>query len=335
MILSIIIPVYNVEPYLSECLDSVFQQNLTDFEVICVNDGSTDNSRKILEDYKLQHCEITIVNQENKGLSAARNAGLNIATGKYIYCLDSDDYLLPGRLHKVIDSAEKDDTEVVTFNASVNGEFEYINKNFNFNKVVTGQEYYEEFYKNNNSYPQLNVWLYLYKKSFLDLHKLKFKPGVLYEDELFSHYVYILSKRILYLPLEVLHYRRYRVGGITTKITPKHLYNKSLIYKELYKFYNNNKISYRGFYHRLTLGYIGILNNAVLINYNKIRQEIFSYSDFKIMNYGAINDYTKKLTLLALFNIKLMHKFYNNSLPAWKRRSINILFTLMYGKKYR
>ena len=89
--ISVIIPVYNVENYLRECLDSVINQSLDNIEIICVNDGSTDKSRDILSEYKNKDKRISILDKENGGLSSARNAGLKAAVGKYVFFLDSDD----------------------------------------------------------------------------------------------------------------------------------------------------------------------------------------------------------------------------------------------------
>ena len=90
---SVIIPVYNVEKYLSECLDSVVNQTLKDIEIICVNDGSPDGSAEILEEYAQKDNRIKVITQENRGVSEARNSGLKIASGEYIAFLDSDDYI--------------------------------------------------------------------------------------------------------------------------------------------------------------------------------------------------------------------------------------------------
>ena len=92
-LLSVIIPVYNVEPYLEQCLDSVINQTYKNLEIICINDGSSDNSLKILEKYQKKDSRIKLINQKNKGLSEARNAGLDVAKGEYIAFVDSDDYL--------------------------------------------------------------------------------------------------------------------------------------------------------------------------------------------------------------------------------------------------
>ena len=90
---SIILPVYNVEKYLSQCLDSIVNQTLKDFECICINDGSPDNSLAILKEYASKDSRIKIINQENKGQSSARNVGMNFSKGKYIAFIDSDDWI--------------------------------------------------------------------------------------------------------------------------------------------------------------------------------------------------------------------------------------------------
>ena len=90
---SIIVPVYNIEKYLAKCLDSLINQTLEDIEIICVNDGSTDNSAEILNEYAQKDCRIKIINQDNAGLSAARNTGINAANGEYIGYVDSDDWI--------------------------------------------------------------------------------------------------------------------------------------------------------------------------------------------------------------------------------------------------
>ena len=92
-IISIIVPVYNVEEYLQRCIDSILNQRFKDFELILINDGSTDNSLKICKEYSLSDSRVKVINKENGGLSSARNAGINIAKGKYIGFVDSDDWI--------------------------------------------------------------------------------------------------------------------------------------------------------------------------------------------------------------------------------------------------
>lgn len=99
-ILSVIVPVYNVEKYLQECVDSILAQDVEDMEVILVDDGATDGSGKICNEYAEKDKRVTVIHKENGGVSTARNAGLDIARGKYITFVDSDDYLLPNTFHQ-------------------------------------------------------------------------------------------------------------------------------------------------------------------------------------------------------------------------------------------
>ena len=100
-LISVIVPIYNVEEYLSGCLESILSQNFSDFEIICIDDGSTDESGSILEMYASKDSRIRTVHQENKGLSSARNVGLDMARGEYIAFCDSDDYYHPDFLKKL------------------------------------------------------------------------------------------------------------------------------------------------------------------------------------------------------------------------------------------
>lgn len=111
-LVSVIVPIYNVEQYLSACLDSVLNQTLRDIEVICVNDGSTDDSASIVREYMQCDARFRLFEQENKGLSAARNAGLRLAKGQYIQFLDADDILLPAKLEMQVAAIEECQADV-------------------------------------------------------------------------------------------------------------------------------------------------------------------------------------------------------------------------------
>ena len=110
--LSIIVPVYNVENYLIRCLDSLVNQTLKEIEIICINDGSKDNSLNILEEYAKKDSRIIILNQENAGLSAARNAGMEIAKGEYIGFVDSDDWVDLDFFEKLYIAAKNNDCDI-------------------------------------------------------------------------------------------------------------------------------------------------------------------------------------------------------------------------------
>ena len=119
---SIIIPVYKVEKYLPDCLNSVLSQTFQDWEAICVNDGSPDNCGKILDEYAQRDKRIKVIIQENQGLSLARNNGLKQAKGEYILFLDSDDFIYPQLLEICVSLAEKENAQMVSFSFTKNGD---------------------------------------------------------------------------------------------------------------------------------------------------------------------------------------------------------------------
>lgn len=120
--ISIIVPVYNSAKYLNECMDSLLVQTFTDFEVVCINDGSTDNSQQILEDYRKLDARIRIFTQENSGTSTARNYGIAMAMGEYIYPLDSDDKIAPTCLNELYRVISTTDYSVVCCEAALFGQ---------------------------------------------------------------------------------------------------------------------------------------------------------------------------------------------------------------------
>ncbi len=182
--ISIIIPVYNVEKYLSHCLDSVLAQTFSDFEVICINDGSTDNSLQILQKYLKKDDRIQIINQPNRGLSCARNAGLSIAEGKFISFIDSDDFVAPEFLEILYKTQQQTGSDIVGC------DFEKIKDNKNhFNKQ--NKQLTTSIYKNaldtlfdRKNFIHFNVWNKLYKRDVI--RNISFVPGLFYEDWVFN-----------------------------------------------------------------------------------------------------------------------------------------------------
>ena len=154
---SVVIPVYNVEPYIDKCLNSVFGQNQQEIEIIIVDDGSTDGSMDLVREYMKEKHNIKIIQQENRGLGAARNTGLKNAIGKYIYFLDSDDLISPDTLETCFQCAEKDNLQVVFFDAFpfLDGQDNGggIQKNLydrrriilNHNEVYTGSSFFQQY----------------------------------------------------------------------------------------------------------------------------------------------------------------------------------------------
>ena len=204
--LSVIVPVYNTEKYLRECLDSIINQTFRDIEIICVNDGSTDKSLEILKEYALKDNRIKVINQENKGQSIARNVGLNIASGKYITFIDSDDYLDLNTYDTVLSNIENID--IVCFGAKVFG-------NENTKQKLSDDKYYQIKY---DGVIELNdeirfetdcsVCNKIFKKDVIKKYNINFPIGIHYEDaEFYFKYINVVNQA-RYINKYFYHYRR-------------------------------------------------------------------------------------------------------------------------------
>ena len=182
---SVIIPIYNVKEYLARCLDSVVNQTLKDIEIICINDGSKDGSEKIVRSYADKDSRIILINQENKGVSAARNAGINRATGKYIGFVDSDDWIELNFFEELYNAAEKYNADAACcsiFRPYDSGKNKCKIK-FEQEQVLTSAaEKYRILEIPNKCY----IWNKIYKLKELKRQLLLFIEGVMFEDIYFT-----------------------------------------------------------------------------------------------------------------------------------------------------
>ena len=133
--ITVIIPIYNVSKYLKNCLESVINQTYKNLEIICINDGSTDNSLQILKEYKERDERIIIIDKKNAGVSAARNDGIEKASGEYLFCVDGDDYIDEDFFEKFYNNAKKNDSDLVVLSSFWNLD-KRINKNHGFHSAL-------------------------------------------------------------------------------------------------------------------------------------------------------------------------------------------------------
>lgn len=217
MDLSIIVPVYNVEKYVRPCIESIFKQGLDDmdFEVIIVNDGTKDRSMEMIADIIQQHKNITVINQENQGLSVARNNGITAAKGEYILMPDSDDLLIEDSLKPLLEKAleTKADVVVADFYEMTNDEIESSKINVpNFADInieeKTGEQMFFEFLKPHN----YTVWRSLYKNDFLKYNKITFYPNIYAQDKPFVHEIYLKARKVTVVPWPIYIYRNHPKG---------------------------------------------------------------------------------------------------------------------------
>lgn len=241
-VLSIIIPIYNVEKYLEECLCSVYAIDGIPIEVILINDGSRDDSVVIINKFLTQYSDITIfIDQINKGQSAARNVGLEKATGKYIMFVDSDDKIESRKIKSIINYAIEHDLDLV----QAKGEKFDLDADLNlpipeqmFSLPVCNGRSYLRAYCNSASIKngdfRSEVWLLFIKKSVVESNHIRFTEGMNYEDELMVPTLILHCDRVKAFD-SIFYYYRYTPNSIMTTFSKYHVESKAKLVSEYFK----------------------------------------------------------------------------------------------------
>lgn len=239
--LSVIIPVYNTEQYLRECLDSVLSQGMENMQVICVNDGSTDASLSILEEYQEKDSRLFIVSQENQGLSGARNTGIKNAGGKYILFLDSDDMLHENALEEIVNALENNDVEILMYDSDCIYETEnlkeidckddYYHRKKSYGGPKSGQIMFAEQMENDDLCD--SACLVAINRQWLSDRSLLFRTGMLYEDCLFMYRALMSAEKVMHINKALMIYRVREGSIMTSKPKYKNIKGRMICYTEM------------------------------------------------------------------------------------------------------
>ena len=316
--LSIIVPVYNVEKYIRPCIESIFKQGLVDmdFEVIIVNDGSTDRSIEMIEDIINQHNNITVINQENQGVSVARNNGIAAAKGEYILMPDPDDLLIENSVKPLLEKAleTKVDLVVADFLTMTDDEIEHLNTSvlqpsaIEY-KMKTGREL---FLQDMSPY-HCFVWRNLYRRDLITSNNLSFYPGIRYQDIPFTHECYFRANNCIKTNIVLNIYRRWS-GSSTRAYTinnSKHFITaialtwklrqiEGLSSDMVYKLEENVYISLRTM----------IYNTLYCIKQKKDRYALINYINFQVPDLNFTHSIRQRLITMM---IKKMPHFFINA----------------------
>lgn len=226
---SIIMPVFNTEQYVNEALMSIVNQTLKEIEIIVINDGSTDGSLEVISRIAENDNRVQIYSQENQGQSVARNLGISIAKGEYIYFMDSDDLLDLDALECCYNKCEAESLDFVFFDADIiNHKNEYnISFNYDRNKTANKNHLYngkEILSKQLESYCySASPCLSFINKKFLDFNNLKYYPKIIHEDQLFTVLLYLNAKKVMYISKSFFKRRLRDNSTMTKKITYKNM----------------------------------------------------------------------------------------------------------------
>lgn len=306
---SVIMAIYNVENYLEEALNSIINQTLKEIEIILINDGSTDKSLEIAEKYAEKDKRIRIINQRNCGVSLARNIGIKNSNGKYVYFMDSDDFIELDTLEECFEICEEENLDMVYFSAISfwdENKFKFDEKRYTKAgkiqeyKIYTGAEFLEECIKKNKY--TTPVWLYFFKKEYTE--RLSFYPNIIHEDNLFTTILLNKIKRLKYINRNFYH-RRYRKNSImASKLSKKNIESLLIIIKEFEKEYYSEKNIMKK-------------NNLKLIIFETINSLVTkiilgNFKEEKLYLSIILKEYKRYLSKKVLLKIKLknLYKVY-------------------------
>lgn len=242
--ISILMPIYNASTYLRQSLDSVTNQTLTNIEIICINDGSTDNSLEIIREYAEKDSRIVIIDKPNSGYGDSMNRGLDIAKGKYIAILEPDDWYETSMLKTLYGLAIQNNLDVIKCdfyqysNQTRQNKQCHLFKPSQCDKVISNDE-------DNFIYSlQPSIWSAIYKQNFLNKNNIRFldTPGASYQDTSFNFKVFTLAKRVMFINTPLIHYRIDNNQSSINNIAKK-LPHIDKEYDEIDKFIVNNNLS--------------------------------------------------------------------------------------------
>lgn len=274
--LSIIIPVYNVEKYLDDCLKSIIKQYIEEIEIILIDDGSTDKSGYICDKYSKDYEYIHVIHKENGGLSSARNVGIKEARGEYIWFVDSDDYIANNAIVKIMDKiSDEVDLVIGSYCAIYNdGKLVYdylLEPTYDINP-------YEYFYNiGSASYAAVR---FICRRKFILDNNIFFTEGIYHEDEDWTPRVLCNANNFNIIPGTIYNYRVGNPNSIISTANIKKIYDKLFIAKKMYNKILNDKLvgSKKDFLeYRIEHNYIAALNEVILYKGNdrkKAKQEL-------------------------------------------------------------
>lgn len=280
MKISIIVPVYNIEAYLPMCLDSLTGQDFADLEILCVNDGSRDGSLEILRDYARQDSRVKILDQENRGVSAARNAGLRLAQGEYILFVDGDDWIETNTCSKALRAAQETQADLVfwsyirEFRAASKPWYVYGTQRVCFDAAQTRQLhrrliglYGAELAEPQNKDSLVTVWGKLYRKTLLERISFSDIADIgTGEDMLFNVHAFARAQSACYLPELLYHYRKDNSSSLTTAYNPQLYMRWQTLFDRIEQYIAQNHLTQEyqtAFQNRIALSLIGLGVNII------------------------------------------------------------------------
>lgn len=240
--ISIIVPIYNAAQFLSIALDSVLNQGYTDYEIILINDGSTDQSAEIAQQYAFNNSHVIFVDKPNEGVAITRNKGIEVSKGYYIMFLDADDLIYPNTLDKIAAMLWMTNADLLRFEHQTideEGNELYPNHNMKRRKKYASYELDAVTFMTKILLNEYYMCLNIFKSSLIKSHQIYFLPNCTYnEDTLFILKSLLYSQKHIYIPLNVYGYRKYS-GAVTAKFSAKNYEDVKKVFTEIIQISDN------------------------------------------------------------------------------------------------
>ena len=240
-LVSIIVPSYNVEKYVGACVDSVLKQEYQNWECILINDGSSDHTLEVIKSFEVKDRRFQVFTQENAGLSATRNRGIEISNGDFLFFLDSDDILSSDAISTLVSSVDNNDIVTgITVTSKITGDI--ISKISPLyppkeGDITFANNHFEVLTKAMESALTPVAQNRLYSKEFIDKNNLRFKNGILHEDELWFFETMLVAKNVKFVNHETYFYRTDNENSITSKLSDRNLESYISVLEEVYEKY--------------------------------------------------------------------------------------------------
>lgn len=306
---SIIIPIYNVEKYIEQCLNSIIKQKYTNIEIILVDDGSQDNSGKMCDSYAKKDNRIMVIHKENGGVSSARNIGIQKANGKYITFVDSDDYIAENYIEELYNEIKTKDADIsICGTIDVDEEGKYINKSIGYENIINSSEALKELL--NEKYYKSVVWAKMYKKNIIK--NIKFNEDIAIAEDLdFLFKALCIANSVAVNTKKNTYYYRLRENSATTNEYSENWQKEIEICKDIidYAMLNRQDITLSAIRRYIRINCTCMVKILKYTkndnkNYNKLKNNIKPYLKKYILNNQI--DFKEKLKVLLLMYFKIL-----------------------------
>ena len=320
---SVIIPVYNVEKFIGKCLDSVFKQTYSDYEIVAVNDGSTDSSLKILKNYQIDNPKLKIISQKNKGLGGARNTGISNANGEFLILLDSDDYIASNMLETLDYYLSKYKLDILVFDCT---QVDLEGNVLKYSTIDQYSDHYTDLTKKQFLSLEPTACTKVYRKTLYTEHFIKFPEKLWYEDLATVFKLIPYTKRIGYLKEALYYYvqqsesithssNTYRMLDIIIAINSNVKYFKKIgLWEEFYAELEWNAILHGLYYSSLRLFSCGYKRKEINIIFEYVNKTFPTWRTNKyLLEYGKtrylMNDIIQKKYITVYFKTGFTLKY--------------------------